>query len=72
MMMLEDIYSEEEFEAEAISADVAKLSNDGVIDKALCNKLKFEKVDSSTIPLYATKSIEHHKHHEKNPLFIWK
>ena len=63
MMMLEDIYSEEE--AEAISADVAKLSNDGVIDKALCNKLKFEKVDSSTIPLYATKSIEHHKHHEK-------
>ena len=65
MMMLEDIYSEEEFEAEAISADVAKLSNDGVIDKALCNKLKFENVDSSTIPLYATKSIEHHKHHEK-------
>lgn len=56
-MMLKDIYSTEE--AEAISVDVAKLANYGVIDKALCGKLKFEKLGSSTIPLYAAKSVEH-------------
>ena len=39
--MIEDIYSIEE--AEAISADAVKLS-DGVIDEALCGKLKFERV----------------------------
>ena len=49
-MMLEDIYSKEE--AEAISTDVAKLSTEGIVDEALCDKLKFEKVNSTTIPLF--------------------
>ena len=62
-MFLEDVYSTEE--TKAISADVTKLSNDGVIDEALCGKLKFEKVDSSTIPLYAAKPTEHNQKKEK-------
>ena len=68
-MMLEDIYSTEE--AEAISADVAKLSTEGIIDKALCDKLKFEKVNSSTIPLYEGKPTEHHKNSgKKHSLYL--
>ena len=68
-MMLEDIYSKEE--AEAISADVAKLSTEGIVDEALCDKLKFEKVNSTTIPLYEGKLVEHHKNNErKHSLFL--
>ena len=45
--MLEDNYSTEE--AEALSGDVAKLSMEGIVDKALCHNLEFEKVSCSTI-----------------------
>ena len=65
-MLLEDAYSTEE--TKAISADVTKLSIDGVIDKALYSKLKFEKV---AIPLYATKPKEHNpKKDKKHPLYL--
>ena len=68
-MLLEDVYSTEE--TEAILADVTKLSNDGVIDKALYSKLKFEKVESSTISLYAAKPKEHNpKKDKKHPLYL--
>ena len=68
-LLLEDVYSKEE--TEAISANVIKLTNDGVIDKALYGNLKFEKVESSTIPLYTAKPNEHHsKNDKKYPLYL--
>ena len=68
-MLLEDVYSKEE--TEAISENVIKLTNDGVIDKALYGNLKFEKVESSTIPLYTAKPNEHHsKNDKKYPLYL--